>query len=186
MKLHVFCFDLPHSDACFIKAYAADAFSPTMRRISLRWICSLCRPSAALARKLIGPMVSWTPRRIRSRGGARSGRGGEAPRLSLSQIRSEHIDDAILRELALSEWLRLIARRVISARPSSRRGVFERRCSIPGKKAECGADGARQRSRRDQGIRVGSSRSGVRSVHSAKASAEPLACRECPWRKDVV
>ena len=26
-------------------------------------------------------MVSWTPRRIVSRGGARSGRGGEAPRL---------------------------------------------------------------------------------------------------------
>jgi transposase len=24
MKLHVFCFDLPHSDACFIKAYAAE------------------------------------------------------------------------------------------------------------------------------------------------------------------
>ena len=24
MKLHVFCFDLPQSDACFIKAYAAE------------------------------------------------------------------------------------------------------------------------------------------------------------------
>lgn len=24
MKLHVFCFDLPHSDACFLKAYAAE------------------------------------------------------------------------------------------------------------------------------------------------------------------
>jgi transposase len=24
MKLHVFCFDLPHSDACFVKAYAAE------------------------------------------------------------------------------------------------------------------------------------------------------------------
>jgi transposase len=24
MKLHVFCFDLPHSDACFIKAYPAE------------------------------------------------------------------------------------------------------------------------------------------------------------------
>lgn len=24
MKLHVFCFDLPHSDACFIKAYVAE------------------------------------------------------------------------------------------------------------------------------------------------------------------
>jgi transposase len=25
MKLHVFCFDLPHSDACFIKAYPAES-----------------------------------------------------------------------------------------------------------------------------------------------------------------
>ena len=24
MKLHVFCVDLPHSDACFVKAYAAE------------------------------------------------------------------------------------------------------------------------------------------------------------------
>jgi transposase len=24
MKLHVFCFDLPQSDACFIKAYPAE------------------------------------------------------------------------------------------------------------------------------------------------------------------
>jgi hypothetical protein len=24
MKLHVFCFDLPHSDACFVKAYPAE------------------------------------------------------------------------------------------------------------------------------------------------------------------
>jgi transposase len=24
MKLHVFCFDLPHSDACFLKAYPAE------------------------------------------------------------------------------------------------------------------------------------------------------------------
>ncbi len=90
--------------------------------------------------------------------------------LSLSRIESEHIDDAILRELALSEWLRLIARRVISVRPCTRQGAFERNCSIPSKKAEGGVDAARQRQRRDQGIRVGLSRSGVRSIHSAKAS----------------
>jgi transposase len=24
MKLHVFCFDLPHSDACFLKAFVAE------------------------------------------------------------------------------------------------------------------------------------------------------------------
>ena len=41
MKLHVFCFDLPHSDACFIKAYAAE----TTRRFST----AMCRPSPFLA-----------------------------------------------------------------------------------------------------------------------------------------
>lgn len=38
MKPHVFCFDLPHSDACFIKAYAAETtepFSMAMSRPSL-------------------------------------------------------------------------------------------------------------------------------------------------------
>ena len=34
MKLHVFCFDLPHSDACFVKAYPAP---PLTLGISLKW-----------------------------------------------------------------------------------------------------------------------------------------------------
>jgi peptidoglycan hydrolase-like protein with peptidoglycan-binding domain len=106
--------------------------------------------------------------------------------VSLSQIKSAYIDDAILRELALSEWFQSIARRVISACPCATRGAFERHCSSRGKKAGCGVDGARQRSRRDQGTRVGSSRSSVRSVHSAKASVGRLACRECPSRADAV
>jgi hypothetical protein len=29
MKLHVFCFDLPQSDACFIKAYPAETTERT-------------------------------------------------------------------------------------------------------------------------------------------------------------
>jgi transposase len=46
MKLHVFCFDLPHSDACFIKAYAAETTegsSAAMSRL-LRFLAVSCRP----------------------------------------------------------------------------------------------------------------------------------------------
>jgi hypothetical protein len=41
MKLHVFCFDLPQSDACFIKAYAVETMEtfldgvPTVNSIRL-------------------------------------------------------------------------------------------------------------------------------------------------------
>ena len=69
---------------------------------------------------------------------------GDVIYLSLSEIRSENICDAVRRELAWNGWLQPAVRLVILAHPSPRRDASERHCSNPCKKAEFGADAARQ------------------------------------------
>ena len=39
MKLHVFCFDLPQSDACFVKAYAAETTETFLDGLPRKAIC---------------------------------------------------------------------------------------------------------------------------------------------------
>ena len=113
-------------------------------------------------------------------GVARSTIQDNLKRVSLSEIKSEHIDDAIHRELASNEWLRRIVWRVISASPCATRGVFERYCNNPSKSATLGANDARQRRQRDQGIPVGSSRSSVRNVRFAKATRGAVGLSRMP------
>ena len=50
--------------------------------------------------------------------------------VSLSEIKSEHIDGAIRRELALEERARRPEWRAMPARPCSKRDVSERCCNI--------------------------------------------------------
>jgi transposase len=52
MKLHVFCFDLPHSDACFIKAYPAETTEAFLDGHIAR-------------RALTGFIESWTMRSLK-------------------------------------------------------------------------------------------------------------------------
>jgi hypothetical protein len=104
-----------------------------------------------------------------------------AHHLSLSEIRSEHTDGVIRRELESEQCTRWPEQRVAPAHPCSGKGVFSRHCNMPYKKGVGGADAARRRRRHGQGIPAGLSQSAVPYVHSAMASGAQLAGHEFPW-----
>ena len=105
--------------------------------------------------------------------------------LSLSEIKSEHSDDVIRRELG-SDCVRWPEQPVAAAHPCSRKGVFSRCCNRPYKKGGGDADAARRRRRHGQDIPAGSSQSAVPYGHSAIAIAARWADHECPWREAAV
>jgi hypothetical protein len=101
-------------------------------------------------------------------------------RLSLSEIKSEHSDDVIRRELVSGECARRLEQPAAAAHPCSEINVSARHCNSACKKGALGAGAARQRRRHGQDIPAGSSRSAVPYGHSAMAIGVRLAGRECP------
>ena len=95
--------------------------------------------------------------------------------LSLSEIKSEHIDGVIRQELVSAECVRPPERLVGLAHLCSKKDACVRRCNTACMSAAGGADVARRTPRHDQDIRAGSNRSAVQHVHSAMAIAAPLA-----------
>src|SRR5476651_31407 len=81
--------------------------------------------------------------------------------LSMSEIKSEHIDGVTRRELESEECARWPEQPVGLAHPCSGKGVFSRRCNRPYKKGGGDADAARRRRRHGRDIPAGSSRSAV-------------------------
>ena len=90
--------------------------------------------------------------------------------LSMSEIKSEHSDGVIRRELESEECARWPEQPVGPAHPCSGKGVFSRRCNRPYKKGGGDADAARRRRRHGQDIPDGSSQSAAPYVRSAMAS----------------
>jgi len=114
------------------------------------------------------PTAEWIARQI-----TEAFPWNEAPRLSLSEIKSEHSDGVIRRELESEECARRPEEPVGPAHPWSGKGVFSRCCNRPYKKGGGDADAARRRRRHGQDIPAGSSRSIVLYGHSAMAIAAP-------------
>ena len=108
-------------------------------------------------------------------------RGGG--RLSLSEIKSEHSDGVIRRELESEECVRWPEQPAAAAHPCSGKGVFSRCCNRPYKKGGGDAGVVRRRRRHGQDIPAGSSQSAVPYGHSAMAIAARWADHECPWRE---
>jgi hypothetical protein len=119
---------------------------PRPQTLSSNWAREKTRPGLAMRcssrRNSVGPI--WTSRparrtrqfcRSRSRSPAESTpvtRSGRA--LSMSEIKSEHIDGVTRRELESEECARWPEQPVGLAHPCSGKGVFSRRCSRPYKK----------------------------------------------------
>ena len=101
-------------------------------------------------------------------------------RLSLSQIKSEHIGGVARRELGDKECFRPVRRRARPARPSPRIDACVPHYNISGKTAVRNGGAALRTQQRGQGIPVGSSRSAVRRIHFATGSVATLVGRECP------
>jgi hypothetical protein len=106
--------------------------------------------------------------------------------LSLSEIKSEHSDGVIRRELESEECARWPEQPVGPAHPCSGKGVFAHRCNRPYKKGGGDAGVVRRRRRHGQDIPAGSSQSAVPYGHSAMAIAARWADHECPWREAAV
>src|SRR5208282_6403346 len=98
-----------------------------------------------------------------------------------SEIKSEHSDGVIRRELASGECARQPEQAAAAVHPCSETSVSVRCCNNAYKKGTHGAGAARQKRRPGQDIPAGSSRSAVPYGHSAMATGVQLAGRECPW-----
>jgi hypothetical protein len=107
--------------------------------------------------------------------------------VSLSEIKSEHSDGVIRRELVSGEYARRpeqpAQRRILVQREMCPRAVVIVHLRSASKKGAHAAGAARQRRRHGQGIPAGSSRSAVPYGHSAMATGVQLAGRECPWHE---
>ena len=101
-------------------------------------------------------------------------------RLSLSEIKSGHIGDEARQEMASIECTRGSGRRVTPVHPCSATDVFEPDCSNS-RMSEARDEGVALRTRQHGlGSPVGSSRSAVRHIHSAMATAAQSVYPEFP------
>ncbi len=91
--------------------------------------------------------------------------------LSLSEIKTEHIDDVDRRGLGSRECAQWLEQPAVLARLCSRRDGFSLCCNSPRTTEGHGGGAVRQTQRHDQGIPAAPSQSAVPHSHSAMASA---------------
>src|SRR5258708_21074306 len=101
-------------------------------------------------------------------------------KLSLSQIKSEHIGGVARRGMGDKECFRRVRRRAKPARPSPRIGACVSHYNISDKTGAHVGGAALRTQQCGQGIPVGSNRSAVRRIHFATGSVATLVGRECP------